>query len=146
MINSHHLTLSTVPHSFTALLFAADAAVCQICGARYSQRSTLWQHLKKHFGQTRCLVCHKEYQAMRNLRRHMVTNHGMSKEEVDRITNKRPQVPRNYWTLKYGGQSPAVPNEPVISTATMQASLDDSAVPEEQADVKPADLPQSDTS
>lgn len=83
---------------------------------------------------------------MRNLRRHMVTNHGMSKEEVDRITNKRPQVPRNYWTLKYGGQNPAVPSEPVLSTSTMQASLAASTEPEEQSDVKPADLPPSDTS
>ena len=41
---------------------------------------------------------------MRNMRRHMITVHGMSKEEVDNITNKRRQLPRNFW--KHGNMKP----------------------------------------
>ena len=45
--------------------------------------------MKKHTGQTKCLVCHQEFAVVRNMRQHMVTIHGMSTEEVNRITNKR---------------------------------------------------------
>ena len=46
-------------------------------------------HMKKHRGQTRCPICHQEFSVVNYLRRHMVNKHGMSREEVDRMTNKR---------------------------------------------------------
>ena len=45
--------------------------------------------MKKHQGQTKCSVCQHEFSAVYNLRRHLVMKHGMSRLEVDRMTNKR---------------------------------------------------------
>ena len=45
--------------------------------------------MKKHQGQTRCPICLKEFSDIHNMRVHMTTLHGMSKQEVNRVTNKR---------------------------------------------------------
>ena len=62
---------------------------CPICSAAYKCRNSLLKHMKKHEGQTRCPICQQELSMVGNLRRHMVTKHSMSKQEVDRLTNKR---------------------------------------------------------
>ena len=64
-----------------------------MCGTGYHHRRTLHEHMKKHKGQTRCPVCQMEFSVMFAMRRHMVQRHGMTKDEVDRITNKRPIWP-----------------------------------------------------
>ena len=45
--------------------------------------------MKKHKGQTRCPICGLELGVVRTMRVHMVKVHGMSRQEVDRVTNKR---------------------------------------------------------
>ena len=62
---------------------------CPICGAVYSHRYSLSQHMKKHEGQTRCSICGQQLSMMHHLRRHMMLKHNMSRQEVDRITNNR---------------------------------------------------------
>ena len=120
-------------HIFRPALFPfiGPAAVCQICGARYSQRSYLLQHMKKHNGQTRCSICHKEFEAMRPLRWHMVSKHGVPQKEVDRMTNKRHQTPRNYWTRMYPAHPPGVRSETATSTTAVRASSAGSPVSRE---------------
>ena len=73
---------------------------------------------------------------MRNLRRHMMAVHGMSKKEVDTVTNKRYQLPRNYWTPIYGGRVSVAPQEsgvvaaaPVAATATPMSTAPTTAPP-----------------
>ena len=115
---------ASATHFPLSVFYSTDAAVCQICGARYAQRTNLVEHMKKHNGQTRCSVCHQEYHSMRNLRRHMVSKHGMSKEEVDRMTNKRHQTPRDssiYWVQMTPGQV-MEPSEEVLTTGAVRSS------------------------
>ena len=71
------------------LSFTGGHVTCQICGSTYAHRDNLVKHMKVHSGQTRCPRCHQTYGGMYNLRRHMMNKHGMSKEEVDMVTNKR---------------------------------------------------------
>ena len=62
---------------------------------------------------------------MRNLRRHMVSKHGMSKEEVDRRTNKRHQMPRgpcNYWAHMPPGQTVTVLSDDALTTDAVRFS------------------------
>ena len=62
---------------------------------------------------------------MRNLREHMVCKHGIPKQEVDRITNKRHQF-RNYATHMSPGwmpaTTPAVSASPAVSTVPGERS------------------------
>ena len=74
------------------VLFTGGYATCQICGAAYASRDSLVKHMKMHSGETRCPHCHLRYARMYHLRQHMMAVHGMSKEEVarvTRVTNKR---------------------------------------------------------
>ena len=54
------------------------------------------------------------------LRRHMIRRHGMSKNDVDRITNKRRQSPGTIRTPVCSDQTAALLNDP-----TMQSLLND---------------------
>ena len=51
----------------------------------------------------------------------MVSIHGMSKEEVDKMTNKRPQVPRNFWARVAPGQVSAVMERDIAAAAERNA-------------------------
>ena len=73
--------------------------ICHLCGARYSTKTNLISHMKKHRGETRCPVCDEEFAVMRNVRRHMMRRHDMSRLEVDRITNTRYKKASNWRTL-----------------------------------------------
>ena len=76
----------TVPASPTA---DGEIASCPVCGVTYYHRRTLREHMKRHSGETRCPVCYQEFGMKNSVRRHMVIKHGMSKEAVDRLTNRR---------------------------------------------------------
>ena len=60
-----------------------------MCGAAYHHRRNLAEHMKRHTGQTTCCICHHEFAMTFTLRRHMVRQHGLSPEQVSRLTNKR---------------------------------------------------------
>ncbi|XP_043240054.1 protein tramtrack, beta isoform-like isoform X6 [Amphibalanus amphitrite] len=70
---------------------------CHICGRTYSQRCTLTEHLKKHTGQTKCKICHQTLSTVCLMRKHMVKAHKMSREEVDKLTNKRTYLQSHEW-------------------------------------------------
>ena len=45
--------------------------------------------MKKHSGKTTCSLCQQMFGTVNHMRKHMHLAHSMSREEVDRITNKR---------------------------------------------------------
>ncbi|XP_043209820.1 protein bric-a-brac 1-like isoform X1 [Amphibalanus amphitrite] len=67
--------------------------VCPMCGAAYHHRRNLAEHMKRHTGQTTCCICNHEFAMTFSLRRHMVKRHGLSPDEVSRLTNKRGAAP-----------------------------------------------------
>ena len=63
---------------------------------------------------------------MRNVRRHMVSKHGLSQQEVDKVTNKRPRIPA-YFTQIYperimGAQETSAAAETGSSSSALAAS------------------------
>ncbi|KAF0301452.1 Broad-complex core protein isoforms 1/2/3/4/5 [Amphibalanus amphitrite] len=58
---------------------------CHLCDATYVNRRHLISHMKQHQGQTCCPLCQKTFSARYNMRRHMVINHDLTKEQVDML-------------------------------------------------------------
>ena len=98
--------------------FTGGHVTCHVCGATYANRNSLAKHMKMHSGQTLCPHCHQAFAGMYTLRRHMVSKHGMSREEVDMVTNKGYRLPRNYWTPVYNSQVSVVPKESDVAAAS----------------------------
>ena len=103
LIGSHKFLLP-----FQSLLSTADWGDwrCHVCGTSYQHRRTLTEHVKKHLGQTRCSICQQEFSEVRNMRRHMVARHGMSKEEENSVTNTKVKVSNQYLRQVYTGHLP----------------------------------------
>ena len=81
---------------------------------------------------------------MRTLRRHMVSKHGVPQTEVDRMTNKRHQVPHNYWTRMYPAHPPAARGETAISATAVRTSSASFTVSGETSHQTSVGLPRSD--
>ena len=79
----------------------------------YAYRRNLTEHLKKHTGKTTCPLCQQAFAMVANMRRHMVNTHGLARDEVDRITNKR---------IAYAGSAVAPVGSSVSATAPAPAS------------------------
>ena len=107
--------------------FADGYATCPICGSRYAQRYNLVRHMKKHSGLTRCPCCHQEFSVMGGLRRHMIRTHDMSKQDVDRITNKR--CSGNFWPLVGSDQATGLLEDPATPTASATSATPSAAQP-----------------
>ena len=45
--------------------------------------------MKTHAGQTRCTICGRQLSNVDGLRRHLLMQHNLSREEVDSMTNNR---------------------------------------------------------
>ena len=48
--------------------------------------------MKLHQGQTRCLLCQKEFAFRYNMRRHMLMSHHLTQEQVDVLTKSKPMT------------------------------------------------------
>ena len=55
---------------------------CDVCGRGFRTAKSLSLHQQVHQGLTCCALCGKVSSRLCNLRRHMVTVHGMTQEEV----------------------------------------------------------------
>ena len=80
----------TLPLSVSA---GQGPCICPVCGASYTYRRGLSEHMKKHTGKTTCPLCQQTFGMLYHMRRHMVNKHGMAKEDVAKITNKRALYP-----------------------------------------------------
>ena len=81
---------------------AGSPHACPICGVSYTHRGSLIEHMKKPSGKTTCPICQQMSATVNHLRRHMRNVHSMSREEVDRITNKRFYPTRGDYALLFG--------------------------------------------
>ena len=72
----------------------------------------------------------------------MTSQHGMSREEVDTVTNKGYRLPRNYWSQSYGDQMPVIQESGLVVAAPVTTT----AIPMSTAPTAapPADLPGGD--
>ena len=94
----HHQRLFGITSSYSV---ADRPYACPVCGARYINKRHLGDHLKQHQGQTRCLLCQKEFAFRYNMRRHMLTSHKLTQEQVDALTKSKPA------TTSWSAQDPA---------------------------------------
>ena len=78
------------------------------------------------------------------IRRHMLTVHGMPKEELDvaTVANKRHQLPCNYWTQIYESQVSVVPKDSVVAAAPVTTTATPVSIAPTTA--PPADTPGGD--
>ncbi|XP_043240053.1 protein tramtrack, beta isoform-like isoform X5 [Amphibalanus amphitrite] len=98
---------------------------CSFCGLQYSRRRNFTEHLKKHTGATTCSICNQSFARTYNLRLHMAKTHGLAREEVDRMTNKRPYMQNTSSSVvNYGvpGGSSAY-SEALEASETMEDSV-----------------------
>ncbi|XP_043244788.1 myc-associated zinc finger protein-like isoform X4 [Amphibalanus amphitrite] len=63
--------------------------ICPVCGAGYINRNHMVSHMRQHQGETTCPFCGKEFTLKYNMRRHILTAHKLSHEEVNRLTKTR---------------------------------------------------------
>ena len=66
---------------------------------------------------------------MRNMRRHMVSKHGMSQQEVDTVTKKRPRMPAYFTEICAGQVLSAEEVSAITAMASSSASLAAPAAP-----------------
>ena len=73
----------------------AGGHICHICGRAYKRRDTMLLHVRKHQGLTTCGRCGKVLPTRSDLRRHLVRDHGLSREQTQAETphlNASPQL------------------------------------------------------
>ena len=61
---------------------SAGPHTCDICGRGYKRRDTLLLHLRKHQGLTTCARCGKVLPTRSDLRRHLLREHQLSREQI----------------------------------------------------------------
>ncbi|XP_043209829.1 zinc finger and BTB domain-containing protein 45-like isoform X2 [Amphibalanus amphitrite] len=64
---------------------------CQHCERVFQSRSSLRNHAKQHVGRTQCALCGGVYASVPTLRRHLVTVHGQSAEQVYALVPSEPR-------------------------------------------------------
>ena len=72
------------------LLSGGGPYPCPACPTVYTHRRGLTEHMKKHSGKTTCPLCQQTFVTVYNMRMHMMSKHRMTKQEVSRMTSKRP--------------------------------------------------------
>lgn len=75
----------------TPLFCSSDRHECQLCQKVFKQRVSLNEHLKSHYGITRCSLCGITAGTVAILRRHLRLVHRKTVEEVRRIVPTQPR-------------------------------------------------------
>ena len=68
----------------TTLILISPAAVfpCEHCERTFQSRASLRNHAKQHLGRTQCSLCQQVYASVPTLRRHLLSIHGQTAEQV----------------------------------------------------------------